>query len=415
MFLESWGAIATGWVRQVFIDTPFTFTFIGFEWLGFLHGELMYGYYILMGVAGLSVMLGFRYRFSSMLLLIMWTATYLVQKTNYNNHYYLGVLFCAFMVVVPAHEYFSVDSAKNPTLVKNTCPRWAILIFPLQVAIVYFYAAIAKMYPDWLRLEPISIFLSAKSNYFLIGGVLQQEWMAFFISYGGILFDALIIPGLLWQKTRKWAFGISIFFHLFNSIVFQVGIFPYLMLAITVFFFPVSEVKKVIFKRRPEINKIEASQPSWIGKIWMIILLSYFTLQIFLPLRHHMFEGNVNWTEEGHRMSWRMMLRAKSGSIDFRIVDTETGETQMIHPGNHISPKQSRAMAGKPDMIWQFVQYLKRENQKPGGSEISIYANSRVHLNHRKSGPLISPQVDLSAVEWEPFHHAEWLMPVPGY
>ena len=114
--------------------------------------------------------------------------------------------------------------------------------------LVYFYAALAKVYPDWLRVEPVGIWLRMKSHYPVIGGFLELDWMPYFVSYGGILFDGLIIPALIWKKTRKWAFGVSVFFHLFNSAVFQVGIFPYMMLAITAFFFPVDEVRKLIFK-----------------------------------------------------------------------------------------------------------------------------------------------------------------------
>ena len=48
------------------------------------------------------------------------------------------------------------------------------------------------------------------------------------------------------------------------------------------------------------------------------ILLVYFIFQIGLPIRHWMIQDDVLWTEEGHRMSWRMMLRSKSGTLTVR-------------------------------------------------------------------------------------------------
>jgi len=414
MALESWGAIGTGWVKRAFLDTQFTFTFIGFEWLGFLHGEMMYAYYVVMGIFGVFVMLGFQYRLSSIILFIMWTATYLVQKTSYNNHYYLVVLLSAFMAVVPAHTSNSLDSRKSLDYSED-CPRWSLLIFQVQVAIVYFYAAVAKIYPDWLQAVPTQMWLSMKRDYFLIGGLLQEEWMPYFISYGGILFDALIIPGLLWKKTRPWAFGISIFFHLFNSAVFQVGIFPYLMVAISAFFFPVEQVRKIFFKNRQVLNP-SSSQSTLTSNqsIWMGILGAYFLIQIILPIRHHFFQGNVFWTEEGHRMSWRMMLRSKSGGIDFMVVDHLKKDTTRVIPTKYLNSKQGRVIATRPDMAWQFVQFLKSELEKEGIEDYSIYANSWARLNNRKAAPLISPEVDLAEVKWEPFQHSDWLRPMPN-
>ena len=413
MALESWGAIGTGWVKRAFVDTQFTFTFIGFEWLSFLHGEMMYAFYIVMGIFGIFVMLGFRYRLSSIILFIMWTATYLLQKTSYNNHYYLVVLLSAFMAVVPAHASNSLDSRKNKVHTAS-CPRWSLLMFQVQVAIVYFYAAIAKIYPDWLHAVPAQMWLSMKRDYFLIGGLLQEEWMPYFISYGGILFDALIIPGLLWKKTRPWAFGLSIFFHLFNSAVFQVGIFPYLMVAISAFFFPVEQIRKIFFKNRQVLSP-SSSQITMISShsIWMGILGAYFLIQIILPIRHHFFQGDVFWTEEGHRMSWRMMLRSKSGGIDFIVIDHQKKDTTRVTPTKYLSSKQGRVIATRPDMAWQFVQFLKGELEKDGIRDYSIYANSWARLNKGNSAPLISREIDLAAVKWEPFQHSDWLMPMP--
>ncbi|HLT53207.1 MAG TPA: HTTM domain-containing protein, partial [Flavobacteriaceae bacterium] len=57
-FLESVGAILTGWVNRTLIEPEFTFTFIGFEWLQPLPGSWMYVYYAVMGLFGLGIMLG---------------------------------------------------------------------------------------------------------------------------------------------------------------------------------------------------------------------------------------------------------------------------------------------------------------------------------------------------------------------
>ena len=56
-FLESVGAIFTGWVKKTLVEPQSTFNFIGFEWLQPLPGNGMYFYYAIMGLFGLFVML----------------------------------------------------------------------------------------------------------------------------------------------------------------------------------------------------------------------------------------------------------------------------------------------------------------------------------------------------------------------
>src|SRR5690606_7367480 len=156
-FLESVGAIFTGWIKKTLIEPQFTFTFIGFEWLQPLPGNGMYFYYLVMGILGLFIMIGYKYRLSIIGFTVMWTATYLMQKSSYNNHYYLLILLSALMVFMPANRYFALDAKYNPKLHRYAMPQWCVLVFIFQMFIVYTYAALAKIYPDWLDLSVMKI------------------------------------------------------------------------------------------------------------------------------------------------------------------------------------------------------------------------------------------------------------------
>ncbi len=312
---ESWGAIATGWVYQAFIEPKYTFPFMAFSWLEPLPGNGMYFYYGLMGLAGIFVMLGLYYRSSMALYAIMWAGVYFMQKTNYNNHYYLLMLLNFLMILVPAHQYASLDVKRNPNIKSLTCPRWCLLLFATQITIVYIYASVAKMYPDWIEARPVHIWFENKKHYFLVGPLLAKEWFQHVVAWGGILFDLLIAPALIWKKTRRIAFITSIFFHLFNSIVFQVGIFPYLGIAFALFFFSPETIRRKFFPKKPSLAYQEVTDTGWTPRhrLLMTAMGIYFIFQILLPLRHWTYPGNVNWTEEGHRLSWHMMLRVKGG------------------------------------------------------------------------------------------------------
>ena len=406
---ESFGAIATGWVRRTFIEPKFTFSFIGFEWLQPLPGNGMYIYFVIMGIMGILITIGYKYRFSAFTFAFMWSGVYLMQKTSYNNHYYLLMLLAFIMAMFPANRDVSLDSKINPNLKSNLMFNYFRWIIILQLFIVYTYASVAKLYGDWLDFSIIELLMSGKKDYYLIGDFLQFKWVHQIIGFFGILFDLLVVPALLWKPTRKIAFIFSIFFHLFNSIVFQIGIFPYLSLAFIVFFYEPQTIRNLFLKRK----KVEIPKAVSLPKNhqWILGALSiYFAIQLMLPLRHHTFPDDVLWTEEGHRMSWRMMLRSRSGTIRFKVVNKESGKSEYVKLEEHLTKKQKRKVACYPDFAWQFAQYLKKEYAKKG-EDIQIYAINRVRVNQGQFSQFIDPEVDLGSVQWKHFSHNEWILP----
>jgi vitamin K-dependent gamma-carboxylase len=137
-------------------------------------------------------------------------------------------------------------------------------------------------------------------------------------------------------------------------------------------------------------------------------------LMLLLPLRHWVIEDDVLWTEEGHRLSWRMMLRSRSGSGTFYVVEKDTGKKTPVHLPHYLSPKQQRSVQSKPDFIWQFAQKLE-EIYADDGKEIEVYADLKVSINGRPRKQFTDPTVDLTKEEWNHFKHHSWIMPSPLY
>jgi vitamin K-dependent gamma-carboxylase len=409
--IEAFGAIATGWVKRTLVEPNFTFNFIGFDFIQPLPGDGMYYYYVLMGIFGLLVMLGYKYRISMFCYALMWTFVYLMQKTSYNNHYYLMMLLCWLMVFLPAHGRLSLDSKFSTHLRSVSVARWTYLVVILQVWLVYTYASIAKWYPDWIDGTVVALFMKGKVDYWLIGDFLQLEWVHLSIAYVGILFDLLIVPFLLWKRTRVFGFIVSVFFHLFNSIVFQVGIFPYMSIAFALFFFS-SEVlqKRFLLKEELYITD-EVIVPNY-KKLLIGAFSIYFLIQIGLPIRHWAFHDDVLWTEEGHRLSWRMMLRSKNGLLTIYTEDKETGERNNYDYRKLLTKKQYRSVKAKPDLIWQLAQYIK-QLEAIKGKDVAVYTTTRVKVNGGEYFPLIDPKIDLAAEPWYPFRHHDWILPSP--
>ncbi len=408
--IEAFGAIFTGWIRRTLMEPQETFNFIGFEFLQPLPGDGMLYYYGVMGLFGVLVMLGYKYRISIIMYTIMWSGVYLMQKSSYNNHYYLLMLLCIIMSFLPAHRNVSLDAWRNPSSKAISMPRWVWIAIVLQMLIVYTYAAIAKIYPDWFNATFPALLMSSKQNYWLVGEFLQQTWVHYTIAWYGFLFDLLVIPLLLWKRTRLLVFIAAVFFHLFNSFIFHIGIFPYLALALAIFFFPRRSVNKLFLRgKKPYYESNEIIVPSY-KKPLLIIFVGWFLVQIALPVRHHFFEDNVLWTEEGHRLSWRMMLRSKGGNSVFKVVEKGSTDTIYVNKENYLTRKQLGAISSKPDMIWQFARRLKREYKKDG-KDVQVFVDASVRVNGRPAQRFIDPKVDLANEKWQHFKHHDWILP----
>ena len=132
-------------------------------------------------------------------------------------------------------------------------------------------------------------------------------------------------------------------------------------------------------------------------------------VHVFLPLRNHFFSSDVNWTEEGHRYSWRMMLRSKQGTGYYTIRNLDTGQETFVQPLDSLNKKQYRKMVTHPDMILQYAHHL-RDLPANGEKNIAIYGNFRVRLNGRKRQVFIDPEVDLARTKWQWLGAKKWVL-----
>lgn len=407
MLMEFVVALKSGWVKGMFVNNPFRFTFIGFEFLQHLRGDGMYVYYAVACLAAICVSIGLLYRYTSLLLAVLWTLLYFAQKSQYNNHYYLMLLLCWAMVFVPANKRASLDVKYNLVQPTDKCYQWHIHFFITQTAIVYVYAAIAKLYPDWLHAMPAKVWFANKTDNAILSRIFGHAAFPYILSYGGILFDFLIVPALLWKRTRVAAVIGLLLFHQFNEMAFSIGVFPFLALSLTVFFFPASSFDSTVGLVK---NSYLYAVPSLSKQTVTISLLTvYFIWQLVVPFRHHLYKGDVVWTEEGHRMSWRMMLRSKRGKSTITVKDKQTGKTWIDNTKDKVMGAQYKCIATRPDFVWQYAQKLKKE-YKEKGINIAVYANCQCSVNGRPYRHMIDTTVDLANTQWQHYAHNSWVL-----
>jgi vitamin K-dependent gamma-carboxylase len=230
-------------------------------------------------------------------------------------------------------------------------------------------------------------------------------------AYGGLLLDLSAGPLLLWRRTRLLALGVTSVFHLLNLITFRIGIFPVLAISLGLLFLPASWVRRPLRRFLPTeaaLGRLPGAHP-WV----MPSLAAFFLVQLLLPLRHHLIEGDVAWSGQGHRFSWRMMLDSKRGEAVFHVFDPASGERFDVRPEEYLHGRQIAKLATKPDMIWQFARMLEEHYRGQGRAEVEIRATVRMSLNFRPPELLLDPSVDLTAVDYSPFRRPTWLLPGP--
>ncbi len=414
-----------GWIEKLYLEPSFHFTFYGFEWVKPL-GIYTYGLFIIGGLSAIGIALGYRYRLSVLLFFLSFTYIELMDKTTYLNHYYFVSLMSFLLLWLPAHRYYSLDALRKPSLRSATVPAWSIDAIKLLLAIVYFYAGLAKLNSDWLfSAQPLATWLPTRYHLPLIGPLLKQEWVHFAMSWSGAVYD-LAIPFLLWHpRTRAFAFVMVVGFHVLTRILFPIGMFPFIMIFATTIFFDaklhqrfldgLSKLGQRLGLRRnvtsaPEVSGGLAVQSVFRQKLVLPVLAVFFALQLLLPFRYVLYPGELFWTEEGFRFSWRVMLMEKAGYAQFKIVDSETGKRLYVDNSEFLNAFQEKQMSFQPDFILEYAHYLAKVYTERGFHEPEVYVESYVALNGRPSQPFVDPAVNLAAIK-PSLKHKSWLLP----
>jgi vitamin K-dependent gamma-carboxylase len=414
MLIEVWRYFSYGWIEEYFILPNYHFTWGIFDWVRPWPGQGMYLHFAALGVLAAMIILGFRYRLAAALFTAGFAYVFLLEKARYLNHFYLIALVALLMVFVPANRAFSLDVASRRVTRSDTAPTWALWLIRAQLGIAYFFGGLAKLNGDWLNGEPLRMWLASDTDFPLIGQFFTEEWMVYLMSWGSLAFDLLVVPALLWRRTRPFAYAAAVVFNLMNWKLFTIGIFPWMMIAGTAMFFPPSWPRTLLGLGRSRTRRSTATRIRPLTRAQRVtigVLAGYLAIQVLVPLRHFLYPGNVSWTEEGHRFSWHMKLRDKEATAEFTATDPVTGQSWEIDPMHTVNEDQYDEMAARPDMILQLSHHFADQLRAQGYERIQIRARVTASLNGRRPQLLIDPEVDLAAVP-RTLLPADWIVPL---
>ncbi|GJQ87061.1 GC [Trypoxylus dichotomus] len=317
---------------------------------------------------------------------------------------------------------------------------------------LYFVAGLKKTDMEWLEGYSMSnlgmhwIFAPFKV-------VLTGEQIDYIIVHWfGFLLDLTAGFLLVYGKTRPLGMVFCSTFHLMNSRLFSIGMFPYVCLATMPIFCEFDWPKRCMNKVCRGIdmvnggnNAVTCKRPastsgggkggdgnarSRIGfreKLLSGLILTYCGLQGFLPYSHFITKGYNNWTNGLYGYSWDMMIHSwDTVLVVVRVVDNLSGREHFLDPG---AWTQNNRWTKHADMTVQYAHCLKRNlllelndaqllgEPKPitqyiTSDNISIYIDVWCSLNGRLQQRMYDPNYDLLRAKWSVFEEAEWLLPL---
>lgn len=450
-----------------FVDSlsksTFHSTYDGFHWVGILPETGLHLFFGLMLISTLFFTIGLHYRLNAGLTFLGFSYIFLADQGHYNNHFYLYCIFHFFFLVTNANRWAAVDSPQEKQI-----PYWQLFLFKVQIFIVYFYGAIAKFHADWFEGYPLRYWLHVTSNKFgePIASFLKTADASYIMAYSGFVFDLSIGFLLFSPRFRRLALIPIFIFHISNHFLWNIGTFPFVMIAACFIFLEPQIPQKILVHFQKYKKTTQASfllglaliiwglfmynytmmligffcfayyllphfklkgflrwfLPSWgisapsietnydynKKNIVLIFLSSWFLIQSLFPLRHWVIKGNPSWTGEGHLFAWRMMLVATTDAVSMKLIVPETGEELPIAFEQYMNFRQFRKMGRTPRIYHKFAHFIRDEAKAAGLENPIIKMEIWKSVNERKPRLLNDTSINYAELPYLEFSPCDW-------
>ncbi|MEK7795312.1 MAG: HTTM domain-containing protein [Candidatus Hydrogenedentota bacterium] len=417
---EVYRYFAKGWIDRYWVEPVMTLHYYGLDWIGPLPRAGMHFVFGLLGISAALVAAGLAYRIAAALFCLLFAYVFFLDQSRYLNHFYLVFLLSMMMVFIPAHREWAIDARLQMRTRSRSVPGWCLWLLRFQIGVVYIFGGIQKFNGDWFRGEPMRMWLARKTDWFLVGPLFDDERTVALFTFGGIAFDLLVVPGLLWRRTRPFAFAAALAFHLFNSQFFKIGIFPWLMIAATTLFFAPDWPRRFATRltRRP-VSRVALPPPGPLRlddldvkrQIALWLLSAYAVFQLLFPLRAFLYPGNHLWTEEGMWFSWNMMLSEKQSSLVFTVVDPQTNQRVDVYPEMYVKELQYIVGTRCADSVVQIAHHIAQRAHESGSKDAKVYVRWYMSMNGREPQLYVDPNVDFAAIP-RGLGPKRWILPL---
>jgi vitamin K-dependent gamma-carboxylase len=395
---------------------------------------------LFVGIAALSLLFaaGVAHRPVGLALGALLVVQHAQDGSLYLNHHYLITLL---VFVLAAAPKAGPDGA----------PAWALGLLRFHVVVPYVFAGLAKLDPDWLAGRPLDLWMPRRAADPWVGAAATWAATPLLMAWCSLLLDLFAPLALRLPRARAAAWAVLLLFHTLNSRLFNIGVFPWMMLWITPVLLPPDTLRRMASDARRPALLAAAGAGAAIGGLWPssfawmhvlveawgcfvlawlltaaqeperptwtrppALVIAWCALHLLVPLRHLAIPGDVAWTEEGHRYSWRMLLRDKDVTeAALEVTDPATGERWYLRGDQLVAPHQVTDTFGRPDLLLAAARSVAERYAAAGRPGLQVRARSRVSLNGRPPALLVDPDVDLAAISPHDWPPAPWIRPSP--
>lgn len=315
---------------------------------------------------------------------------FLIDMSWYNNHYYLWCLLAFLFAISDTNNSYSiVDLFKHKNKTNQSgISDITIQSFKILITIVYLYAAFVKLNPDWLQGYPATIWFESR-------GFKNAHVLGLLMSYIGLIYD-LCMPILLWFFARKiWLMIPYFLFHLINAFIFNIGMFPFVMMAAWLLFYNKDTNLSFLYKHFTRYNTIQ--------KMQIFIVRLFILYNLIFPLRFLLYEGRTSWHRQGYYFSWRMMLdNSTLKNFDYLVNIPSLKISYEVNFKQLMNERQLANVFKDPYLIWYVAQILKVDAIKLyHNNNVEVYCKSFVSLNKQPYKNLIIEDINLSLYKYK--------------
>ncbi|XP_034255208.1 vitamin K-dependent gamma-carboxylase isoform X2 [Thrips palmi] len=387
--------------------------------------------YLAIWTGAVGMMLGLRFRLSCLLFAAPYWYILLLDKSRWNNHSYLFGIVALLFSRSSAHHYWSVDAWRHGWR-DRPVPLWNYTALRVQFFLLYFLAGVKKFDPDWIGGFPMR-HLNSHWVFDPFKLVLSPEQVDFWIVHiVGFTLDLTIGFWMWLDATRPVAFIFCAMFHLMNSRLFMIGMFPYVCLATMPLFChndwprrlragwrhwwrhqdaddkakteaeapppqpwpwqqPALHKDAVVDagclllpevpagKKQDRGSRAPAPPLRWYHHLTAALLLSHTGMQLFLPYSHFITKGYNTWTNGLYGYSWDMMVHSwDTILVVVKVVEKDTGREHFLDPDAWVF---SDRWARHADMAKQYATCVER----------NLQAELRRHSGALVAGPSKGP------------------------
>ena len=414
---DCWRYIENTRIIRYYVLPDHNFPYFGLDFIRPLPEPFIHWAWLGVGLTAFLVMIGLWYRVAIWGFVLLFGYFFLLDRTQYLNHNYLVLLYAVLLALAPANRMWSVDAWLNPGWRSEAVPAWTVGAVRLQTEIVLIYAGIVKITDDWLRGEPLKMWIEARQGDLWLADLFQYDWMFLAATWGTVILHVAGAPLLYWHRTRLAVFLIYCCFHVSNAMFFNIGIFPWLTMAVTLIFFAPDWPQRLargllgLMQPLPPAPALPPMRVPPLSRALMAVMAVWFAVQIVVPQRQLFFPNLVGWTGDGHRFSWRMRIYDRDAEGYFRVV-APSGEEWRINPREVMSSRQAQPILTRTDLIHDYAQVLEAEFAARGHGDVAVYAHIMKSLNGRPAQPYIDTSVDLTSVPYNWFGPDPWVVPI---